>query len=95
MDYSTIIIVHILYYTDKLKNYFIIILYTHTHTHTHTIKTCEVAIMKKAPIFLIAVNSCAFQVHFYSGGCSKVYGYDPTFPVIYYQLTQTQLTDLN
>ena len=50
---------------------------------------------KKTPIFLIAVNSCAFQVHFYSGGCSKVYGYDPTFPVIYYQLTQTQLTDLN
>ena len=64
MDYSTIIIVRILYYTDKL-------------------------------FFLIAVNSCAFQVYVYSGGCSKVYGYDPTFPVIYYQLTQTQLTDLN
>lgn len=43
--------------------------------------------------FLILVNLCAFQVYFYPGGYSKVYGYDHTFPVIYYQLTQTQFTD--
>lgn len=43
--------------------------------------------------FLILVNLCAFQIYFYPGGYSKVYGYDHTFPVIYYQLTQTQFTD--